>query len=206
MDRVKLTEEILGVSKARALINLKMIEKLKLPDDKLLDFFAFRMNYANEKMSVEMITKKAVFEYGKKMIEDRLKAGQKVFKTMEQLKEFLITYYKGKNVCNCGEGSGWYSCVVIGVDEKENFVNKYAKTDYDTYLKLTIDEEARFLKWLLENQHKIGDINYNEILEGKKALENLKEIEIKKDDYKEKEIKDERIKNLLVNFAKKQRR
>ena len=200
MNRIELIQEVLGVSKARALINNNLMKDIK--DDELIDFLSFRAWKANPKMSVETITKIAVIEYRRKAVEERLKAGNILFKTMEQLKEFLITYYKGENICNCGKGSGFFSCVVIAIDEKENFINKFAKTDYDTYLKLTIDEETRFLKWLLENQYKIGDINYNEILEGKKAIENLDEIEIKKDNYKEKEITDERVKNLLGNLTK----
>jgi len=172
MDRVSFIMEALSISKIRALIIDNLIKSI--PDNKMIDFFTYRLNYADEKMSIEAITKKALFEFRKKITEERIKRGEKVFENIEDLKSFLTTYYTNREITNCGEGSNWYSCVIIGLDKENNFINKYATTEYNTFIRLNASEEVNFLKWLLDNQDRIGKIDYNEVLRGENELKNKK--------------------------------
>ena len=180
MDRIEMIKKALDVNEVKAAIINKLIKDI--PDNKLADFFAYRLNFVDEKMSVELITKKAIFEYKRLLMQARLKKREKIFKSIPELKRFLQDYYKGKDIASCGGNSGFLEFVVIGMDKEGNLINKAAKTDFGTFEKLTADEEAKFLNWLLENQHRIGFIDYEAV---NRKDEIIKELENK---FKEQEI------------------
>jgi len=203
-DRIDFIKDALDINEVKARIINELIKDI--PDDKLAHFFAFRLNFVEEKMSSELITKKAIFEYKRLLIQARLKNGEKIFKTISQLKKYLNDYYKGKDISNCGQGSGFLEFVVIGIDKEGNLINKNVQNEFGSYLKLTADEEAVYLNWLLENQFRIGVVDY-EAVARKEAI--LKEIEEK---YKQQEIEntqakisDNRATALIANLAQAKR-
>ena len=171
MNRIEFIKKALDVNEVKAAIINELIKEI--PDNKLADFFAYRLNFVDEKMSVELITKKAIFEYKRLLTQARLRAGEKVFKSIPQLKQFLQNYYKGKDITNGGEGSGFYEFVVIGMDKEGNLINKYAQNEFGNFLKLTANEEAVFLSWLLENQHRIGVIDYSAVSRKDEILQQI---------------------------------
>ena len=202
MDRIDFIKKALDVNEVKAAIINELIKDI--PDSKLADFFAYRLNFVDEKMSVELITKKAIFEYKRLLIQARLKNGEKIFKSIPELKRFLQDYYKGKDIASCGGSSGFLEFVVIGMDKEGNLINRSAKTDFGAFEKLTAYEEAKFITWLLENQHRISFIDYeavnrkNEIL---RELENkFKEQEIETTQAK---IADNKSTQLIANLANK---
>jgi len=204
MDRIEMIKKALDVNEVKAAIINELIKDI--PDNKLADFFAYRLNFVDEKMSVELITKKAIFEYKRLLMQARLKKGEKIFKSIPELKRFLQDYYKGKDIASCGDRSGFLEFVVIGMDKEGNLINKAVKTDFGTFEKLTADEEAKFLNWLLENQHRIGFIDYEAV---NRKYEILKEIENK---FKEQEIETTQAKiinnkstQLIANLANQKR-
>ena len=154
-------------------------------------------------MSVELITKKAIFEYKRLLIQARLKRKEKIFKSIPELKRFLQDYYKGKNIANGAKGNGFLEFVVIGMDKDGNLINKSARNEFGVFEKLTANEEAKFLEWLLENQHRIGVIDYEAVA---KKDEILKELENK---FKEQELENtqlkiaDRSKNLALALVKR---
>ncbi len=203
-DRIDFIKDALDVNEVKARIINELIKDI--PDDKLADFFAYRLNFAEEKMSAELITKKAIFEYKRLLIQARLKSGEKIFKTISQLKKYLNDYYKGKDISNCGKGSGFLEFVVIGMDKEGNLINKNVRNEFGSYLKLTADEEAVYLNWLLENQFRIGVVDYEAVA---RKEEILKQVEEK---FKEQEIETTQAKltenkttNLIANLANAKR-
>ena len=201
MDRIDFIRKALDVNEVKASIINELIKDI--PDDKLADFFAYRLNFVNEKMSVELITKKAIFEYKRILIQERLKRKEKIFKSISELKRFLQVYYKGKDIANGAKGNGFLEFVVIGMDKDGNLINKSARNEFGVFEKLTANEEAKFLKWLLENQHRIGVIDYEAVA---KKDEILKELENK---FKEYELENtqlkiaDRSKNLALALVKR---
>jgi hypothetical protein len=202
--RIEFIKKALDVNEVKATIINELIKDI--PDDKLANFFAYRLNFVDEKMSVELITKKAIFEYKRLLIQARLKAGEKIFKSITELKKFLQDYYKGKDIANCGEGSGFFEFVVIGMDKEGNLINKNVQNEFGSYLKLTADEEAMFLNWLLKHQDRIGRIDYEVVA---KKDEILMQLENK---FKEQEIEntqakliENKVTALVGNLAQKVR-
>ena len=185
MDRIDFIKKALDINEVKASIINELIKDI--PDNKLADFFAYRLNFVDEKMSVELITKKAIFEYKRLLIQKRLKR-EKVFKSIPELKRFLQDYYKGKDISNCGEGSGFFEFVVIGMDKDGNLINKNVQNEFGSYLKLTADEEAVYLNWLLGNQFRIGVVDYEAVA---RKDEILKQLE---NGFKEQEIESTQIK------------
>ena len=199
MDRIDFIKKALDINEVKAAIINVLIEDI--PDNKLADFFAYRLNFVDEKMSVELITKKAIFEYKRLLVQERLKRKEKIFKSIPELKKFLQDYYKGKDIANGGEGSQFYEFVIIGMDREGNLINKYAQNEFGSFFKLTANEEASFLKWLLENQHRLGVIDYEAVA---RKDEILIEIENK---FKKQEIENTETKlpNVIVNLAHSKR-
>ena len=176
MDRLDFIKQALDVNSVKAAIVNELISDI--PDDKLAHFFAYRLNFVEEKMSVELITKKAIFEYKRLLVQARLKRGEIIFKSVSDLKKYLLEYYKGKEITNGDVGSGFLKFVVIGLDKDGDFINKNVRNDYGRFLKLNASEEARFLHWLLNNQERIGVIDYDSVA---KKEEILQSIEIKQE-------------------------
>lgn len=155
--RIKFIADALEINAVQAEILSELIQDI--PDNKLKDFFVFRMRYIEPMMSKELITKKALFDYRRMKYEAGIKSGTFKFETKEQLQNYIQTYYRGKEL---GNGLGSYcDYVIIGVDESGEFVNKYALDDFTgKYKKLNSEDTALVLDDLLENQAKIGDVKH----------------------------------------------
>ena len=156
MKRIDFISEALEVNMVQAKLISKMIEDI--PNDKLPDFFVFRMSYIAPMKSKELITKEALFDFRRMEIEQGLKSGVYNFKSIDEMRNFLMTYYKGKDVAN--GAASYYDYVVIGLDQEGRFINKYATDDYGRYLILNGEDTAEVLNWLFENQHRIGVVSY----------------------------------------------
>ena len=201
MDRIAFIKKALDVNEVKASIINELIKDI--PDDKLANFFAYRLNFVDEKMSVELITKKAIFEYKRLLIQARLKRKEKIFKSIPELKRFLQDYYKGKDIANGAKGNGFLEFVVIGMDKDGNLINKSARNEFGVFEKLTANEEAKFIKWLLENQHRIGVIDYEAVAKKDEILEAL-ENKFKEQELENTQLKiADRSKNLALALVKR---
>jgi hypothetical protein len=203
MNRVQYLKQALEINEIQADLLSEQISDI--PDDKLKDFLIFRMNYVQPMMSKELITKTALFDYKKKMIEVQLQNGVKVFKDIYEVKDFLLTFYKGKEIAN-GAGN-YYDFVVIAMDKDGELINKYVQNEHGTYKKLNNDETGTVLKWLYANQNRIGVVEYIAYFDpfraDDKQLENsqaAKLLELTKDE----EI-DPRINSMVGAMANKVR-
>jgi hypothetical protein len=155
-NRVKFIGEILSINPAQAKIMSIFLQRI--PDNKIYEFFVYRMSFIVEKQGKELITKNAFFAYEQKMIEEKLRAGLKPFKTIDHIKKFLSLYYKNKEIAY-GAGN-FYDFVVIGMDKDGQLINRYLTNREGFFLKLTSEETGDVYKWLLTNQNRIGDIQY----------------------------------------------
>lgn len=156
MSRVNFIKEALEINAIQAELLSEMIKEI--PDNKIKDFLVFRMNYIQPKMSKELITKSALFDYNKKMIEVRLRNGEQVFKTIYEVKEYLLTFYKNKEIVN---GPAKYmDYAIIAMNQDGELINKFAQNEHGSYKKLNNDDTGAVLEWCLINQHRIGDVKY----------------------------------------------
>lgn len=155
--RTEFIAQALDINIVQAEIFSEMIKDI--PDNKLKDFFVFRMKYIEPMMSKELVTKKALFDYRRMQFEQNIKLGSYSFDSKEQLQNYLQTYYKGKEV---GNGLGpFYDYVVIGIDQEGNFINKYVVDDFTgKYKKLNSEDVDLILEDLLQNQTKVGDVKH----------------------------------------------
>jgi len=117
------------------------------------------MKYIEPMMSKELITKRALFDYRRMQYESNIKNGTFKFDNKEQIREYISTYYKGREL---GNGLGkYYDYVVIGVDNDGDLINKYVVDDFTgKYLKLNSQDVDFVLEDILLNQHKIGDVKH----------------------------------------------
>lgn len=126
-----------------------------IPNEKLKDFLVFRMQFIDQYKSKELITKEALYEYNKIKIQHRLRAGEDVFETVEQVQQYVEAHFKNKEI---GYGLGAYKdFVVIAMDRDCNLLNTYYAPNGSFY-KLTSVEKEKVYKFLFENQHRIGDV------------------------------------------------
>lgn len=180
MNRVQFLMQGLDVNEVQASLVSELIKDV--PNEALKDFLVFRMQFIEPYKSKEAVTKEALFEYQKRMFLKRLQAGEILFKTVGEIKQFIETYFKGQDI---GNGlASFYDYVVIGLDKDCNLVNKYFAPD-GRPKKLTGDEVNEVYKFLLDNQHRIGAVDYIEEREVKK-LERIesnekKELPVAKD-------------------------
>ena len=193
--RIKMIKEALEVNHTKALIIEDLIKDI--PDDKLIDFFKFRLSFVDRYMSAELITKKAIYEYQKLVTEAKLKRGVRVFEDIKQLKKYLLEHYKGEHITNCGgddrEDAPFMKFVVISLDDNGRFINGY------TGRPLTAYDEVAFLKWLLKHQHRIGYVDYNEVSDIDTGEQGLEQIE-----YKQKnKIENKEVNNIMSGLADK---
>lgn len=156
MNRVQYLQQALEINEVQADLLNDLISDI--PDGRLKEFLIFRMNYVQPMMSKELITKTALFDFRKKMTEAQLRGGVKLFRTTDEVKEYLKTYYKGKEIAN-GAGN-YYDFVVIAMDKDGELINKYVQNEYGTYKKLNNSEAGAVYQWCLNNQHKIGVVEY----------------------------------------------
>lgn len=156
MNRVDFIAEALEINKVQAELLSVMIQDV--PNDKIKDFLVFRMNYIQPMMSKELITKTALFDYKKNIIEARLRNGEDVFKDIYEVKEYIQTFYRGKEIVN-GPGR-YYDYVIIAMNQDGELINKFAQNDHGTYLRLNNDDTGAVYEWCFNNQHRIGDVRY----------------------------------------------
>lgn len=136
-------------------------------------------NYDKHKKPIVNITSVSQ-EYKKRLQLIQIQRGEFKLKTVEETKAFLLEFFKGQEICNCVDGL-YLAFVVIELNEKEEFVNKYS------FKKLDSLEVSDFIHWCFLHQKRIGDVKLIPsetvqalMLENQKRLEQL-EIELKRD-------------------------
>ena len=195
MNRIEFLMQGLDINEVQASLLSELISDI--PNHQLKNFLVFRMKYIEPMMSKDLITKTALFEYRKMKILRRVHSGEKVFSTIEQVQNFLETYYKGKEI---GYGLGsYYDFVVIGMDKDCNLLNKYVINEHGSYAKINGDGKAMIYNFLLERQERIGVVKYftREEAEQKKQL-----IESKKEVVKTIDVKDKSINSKVMDMMK----
>ena len=96
MNRVQFLMQGLDVNEVQASLISELIKDI--PNDKLKDFLVFRMKFIDQYKSKELITKEALYEYQKLKTQYRLRAGENVFETVEQVQEYVEAHFKGKEI------------------------------------------------------------------------------------------------------------
>lgn len=134
-------------------------------------------NYDKHKKPIVNITSVSQ-EYKKRLQLIQIQRGEFKIKTVEETKAFLLEFFKGQEICNCVDGL-YLAFVVIELNEKEEFVNKYS------FKKLDSLEVSDFIHWCFLNQERIGDVKLIPsetvqalMLENRKRLEQI-ELELK---------------------------
>lgn len=157
MNRTEFIAAALEVNVVQASLLSEMIKDI--PDENLKDFFVFRMKYIEPMMSKELITKKALFDYRRMQFESGIKNGTFRFKSPDEVKDYLQTYYKGKEI---GNGLGcFYDYVVIALDQDGNFINKFVVDEFTgKYRKLNSEDVTSVINDLFSNQNKMGSVQY----------------------------------------------
>lgn len=155
MNRIQTIKEALGVNETQALITAELLKPLK--DEDIIPFFAYRTNFIQPKQSSELITKNAVAAFRKQKALEAIKEGKFSFKSVEQLVEFVKTFFRNERLCY---GATYKDFVIIGVDEYGNLINHYHINQAGKPVQLSSDDEAEVYAWLFENQKRIGVIKY----------------------------------------------
>lgn len=155
MNRIQTIKEALGVNETQALITAELLKPLK--DEDIIPFFAYRTSFIQPKQSSELITKNAVAAFRKQKALEAIKEGKFSFKSVEQLVEFVKTFFRNERLCY---GATYKDFVIIGVDEYGNLINHYHINQAGKPVQLSSDDEAEVYAWLFENQKRIGVIKY----------------------------------------------
>ena len=155
MNRIQTIKEALGVNETQALITAELLKPLK--DEDIIPFFAYRTNFIQPKQSSELITKNAVAAFRKQRALEAIRDGKFSFKNIEQLVEFVKTFFRNERLCY---GATYKDFVIIGVDEYGNLINHYHINQAGKPVQLSSDDEAEVYAWLFENQKRIGVIKY----------------------------------------------
>jgi len=155
MNRIQTIKEALGVNETQALITAELLKPLK--DEDIIPFFAYRTNFIQPKQSSELITKNAVAAFRKQKALEAIRDGKFSFKNIEQLVEFVKTFFRNERLCY---GTVYKDFVIIGVDEYGNLINHYQINQAGKPVQLSSDSEAEVYAWLFENQKRIGVIKY----------------------------------------------
>lgn len=155
MNRIQTIKEALGVNETQALITAELLKPLK--DEDIIPFFAYRTNFIQPKQSSELITKNAVAAFRKQKALEAIRDGKFSFKNIEQLVEFVKTFFRNERLCY---GATYKDFVIIGVDEYGNLINHYHINQAGKPVQLSSDSEAEVYAWLFENQKRIGVIKY----------------------------------------------
>lgn len=182
--------EALDVNRTKAQI-INMVIK-DIPDNKLKDFFVFRMQYIEPYKSTDVATKEALADYQRLTIRAQLRKGAQLFGTPEAVLKHLQTFYKGRDIAN--GPAHFYDYVVVGMNKDGELVNKYKVNEYGNYARLNGDDAAEVLQWLFNNQDRIGDVKF---IPEHKITESLDTIEAPDYIPAEKEIS-ENVKGLLI--------
>lgn len=155
MNRIQTIKEALGVNETQALITAELLKPLK--DEDIIPFFAYRTNFIQPRQSSELITKNAVAAFRKQRALEAIRDGKFSFKNIEQLVEFVKTFFRNERLCY---GATYKDFVIIGVDEYGNLINHYHINQAGKPVQLSSDDEAEVYAWLFENQKRIGVIKY----------------------------------------------
>ena len=155
MNRMQTIKEALGVNETQALITAELLKPLK--DEDIIPFFAYRANFIQPKQSSELITKNAVAAFRKQRALEAIRDGKFSFKNIEQLVEFVKTFFRNERLCY---GTTYKDFVIIGVDEYGNLINHYHINQAGKPVQLSSDDEAEVYAWLFKNQKRIGVIKY----------------------------------------------
>lgn len=155
MNRIQTIKEALGVNETQALITAELLKPLK--DEDIIPFFAYRTNFIQPKQSSELITKNAVAAFRKQKALEAIRDGKFSFKNIEQLVEFVKTFFRNERLCY---GTVYKDFVIIGVDEYGNLINHYQINQAGKPVQLSSDDEAEVYAWLFKNQKRIGVIKY----------------------------------------------
>ena len=155
MNRIQTIKEALGVNETQALITAELLKPLK--DEDIIPFFAYRTSFIQPKQSSELITKNAVAAFRKQKALEAIKEGKFSFKSVEQLVEFVKTFFRNERLCY---GATYKDFVIIGVDEYGNLINHYHINQAGKPVQLSSYDEAEVYAWLFENQKRIGVIKY----------------------------------------------
>lgn len=155
MNRIQTIKEALGVNETQALITAELLKPLK--DEDIIPFFAYRASFIQPKQSSELITKNAVAAFRKQRALEAIRDGKFSFKNIEQLVEFVKTFFRNERLCY---GATYKDFVIIGVDEYGNLINHYHINQAGKPVQLSSDDEAEVYAWLFENQKRIGVIKY----------------------------------------------
>lgn len=155
MNRIQTIKEALGVNETQALITAELLKPLK--DEDIIPFFAYRTSFIQPKQSSELITKNAVAAFRKQKALEAIKEGKFSFKNIEQLVEFVKTFFRNERLCY---GATYKDFVIIGVDEHGNLTNHYHINQAGKPVQLSSDDEAEVYAWLFKNQKRIGMIKY----------------------------------------------
>lgn len=155
MNRIQTIKEALGVNETQALITAELLKPLKNED--IIPFFAYRASFIQPKQSSELITKNAVAAFRKQRALEAIRDGKFSFKSIEQLVEFVKTFFRNERLCY---GATYKDFVIIGVDEYGNLINHYHINQAGKPVQLSSDDEAEVYAWLFNNQKRIGVIKY----------------------------------------------
>lgn len=155
MNRIQTIKEALGVNETQALITAELLKPLK--DEDIIPFFAYRASFIQPKQSSELITKNAVAAFRKQRALEAIRDGKFSFKNIEQLVEFVKTFFRNERLCY---GATYKDFVIIGVDEYGNLINHYHINQAGKPVQLSSDDEAEVYAWLFKNQKRIGVIKY----------------------------------------------
>ena len=172
MNRIQTIKEALGVNETQALITAELLKPLK--DEDIIPFFAYRTSFIQPKQSSELITKNAVAAFRKQRALEAIRDGKFSFKNIEQLVEFVKTFFRNERLCY---GTVYKDFVIIGVDEYGNLINHYQINQAGKPVQLSSDSEAEVYAWLFENQKRIGVIKYVSEREVKEKEEEQAKIE-----------------------------
>ena len=173
MNRIQTIKEALGVNETQALITAELLKPLK--DEDIIPFFAYRTSFIQPKQSSELITKNAVAAFRKQKALEAIRDGKFSFKNIEQLVEFVKTFFRNERLCY---GTVYKDFVIIGVDEYGNLINHYQINQAGKPVQLSSDDEAEVYAWLFENQKRIGVIKYVSEREVKEKEKEQAKIEV----------------------------
>lgn len=173
MNRIQTIKEALGVNETQALITAELLKPLK--DEDIIPFFAYRTSFIQPKQSSELITKNAVAAFRKQKALEAIRDGKFSFKNIEQLVEFVKTFFRNERLCY---GTVYKDFVIIGVDEYGNLINHYQINQAGKPVQLSSDSEAEVYAWLFENQKRIGVIKHVSEREVKEKEKEQAKIEV----------------------------
>jgi hypothetical protein len=154
INRIKYIMDALEINEVKANIVNGIIKEI--PDDKLQDFFIFRMKFLEQYKSADVATKEALAEYQRVTIRARLRAGERVFATPEAVRHHLETFYRGRDIAN--GPAAFHDFVIIGMNKDGELVNKYRINEHGAFARLNGEDAAEVLQWLYLHQGRIGDV------------------------------------------------